>query len=273
MSAVRHFLLALQFFTRVPLPGSVAAWVGFSPSMQRASLAYFPLVGWLVGGAAACGFYAIVHVLPGVGAAPWIAAVSSTVLTVMLTGAFHEDGLADLADGIGGAVSRERALEIMKDSRIGSYGSAALMLAFLLKTGLLAGLAQVDPALAAWSLFAGHAFSRLMPVGVAARLPGARDCADSKSAATAEQPAAHTVAGAGFWALLALALACWWRPGVFWCMGAAACVLAWAAMCRLLRRRLHGHTGDALGATQQVCELAFYLGVLLGLGLLAGSEP
>src|SRR5690606_32733203 len=133
MLALRHFLLALQFFTRIPLPGRVAAWVGFSPAMQRASLAYFPLVGWLGGGAGAGVFYAAARLLPPLGATPWIAAVLAAVSTVMLTGAFHEDGLADLADGIGGAVSRERALEIMKDSRIGSYGACALVLAFLLR--------------------------------------------------------------------------------------------------------------------------------------------
>jgi len=264
-SAIRHFLLALQFFTRVPMPGPVAAWVGYSPAMQQASLAYIPLVGAVVGGVAALGCYAALCLLPGVAAASWVAAVFSTILTVMLTGAFHEDGLADLADGIGGAVSRERALEIMKDSRIGSYGAIALALALLFKVSLVAALAQADPALAAWTLFAAHAFSRLAPVGVAARLPNVRR-EDAKSVATARPPARRTVLAAVGWAVLALAVAAIARPGAWWVAGAVASGLAWLEMCRLLRRRLQGHTGDALGATQQVCELAFYLGVLLALG-------
>jgi adenosylcobinamide-GDP ribazoletransferase len=266
MQPLRHFLLALQFFTRMPLPGRLARWAGYSPQMQQACLAYFPLVGALVGAAGAICFDVALRLLPDVGAAPWVAAVLGTIVTAMLTGAFHEDGLADLADGLGGHVGRERALEIMKDSRIGSYGAMALMLSLLLRIGLVVALAQVDPALAAWAWFAGHAFSRLMPVGVVAVLPYIRGD-DAKSAITASRAGGRVMAGALFWALLALALACWRYSALFWIAGVAACMLAWAAMYRLLRRRLQGYTGDALGATQQVCELAFYLGLLLGVSI------
>ena len=266
MSGIRHFLLALQFFTRIPLPERCAAWVGFSPAMQRVSLAYFPLVGWLVGSVAACSCLAVVYLLQGLNAASWIAAVLSTILTVMMTGALHEDGLADLADGLGGSADRERALAIMKDSRIGSYGAVALVLTLLCKISLIAGLLQIDPVLAGWALFAGHTWSRLMPIGVAALLPNVRAAAESNSAATAARPAPGVLLVAGFWALLALAGAVAWLTAWFWAAGVLGSILAWLAMCRLLRRRLQGHTGDALGATQQVCELAFYLGILLGLG-------
>ena len=266
MSAIRHFLLALQFFTRIPLPGAVAAWVGFSPAMQRASLAYFPLVGWLVGGAAAGVCVLTRYLLPSVEAAPWIAAVLSTILTVMMTGAFHEDGLADLADGLGGAVDRERALTIMKDSRIGSYGSVALILAFLLKISLIAALLQLDMLVAGWAIFTAHVCSRLMPIGVAVCLPNVREVSDSKSATTASRPSVSTCLIAGLWVVLALILAAvyMWLPFWFWGLGFAASVLVCLVMCRLLVRRLQGFTGDALGATQQVCELAFYLGILFG---------
>ena len=264
MNAIRHFLLALQFFTRMPLPRRLADWAGYSPAMQQASLAYFPLVGALVGMVGAVCFRAALRLLPAVDASAWVAAVLSVAATVMLTGAFHEDGLADTADGLGGHVSRERALEIMKDSRIGSYGSVALALALLLRIGLIAALAQADAALAAWALFAGHAFSRLMPVGIVASLPYIREN-NAKSAATASRAGGRVIAGALFWASLALAFACRQHPGLFWIAGVIACMLAWFAMYRLLRRRLQGYTGDALGATQQACELAFYLGLLLGL--------
>ncbi|HEY0297081.1 MAG TPA: adenosylcobinamide-GDP ribazoletransferase [Bordetella sp.] len=270
MNALRHLLLALQFFTCIPLPGGVARWVGFSPAMQRASFAYFPLVGALVGVVGAGCFLGVLRCLPAVGASAWIAAILGSAATAMLTGAFHEDGLADLADGLGGQVSRERALEIMKDSRIGSYGSVALVLVLSLKVSLVAALAQVDAPLAAWALFAGHAFSRLMPVGVAAILPNAREPAASKSTAVTARVGWLAVSGAVFWALLALAVAAWRQPGLFWMGGMAACGVAWLAMCRLLRRRLQGFTGDALGATQQVCELAFYLGLLFGLSAARG---
>jgi adenosylcobinamide-GDP ribazoletransferase len=262
VNALRHFLLALQYFTRIPLPEGVARWVGFDSAMQRASLAYLPLVGALVGAVGGACLLGLLRGLPAVGASTWVAAVLSTLVTVMLTGAFHEDGLADLADGLGGHVSRERALEIMKDSRIGSYGAIALVLVFLLKIGLIAALAQADAVSAAWVLFAAHACSRLMPVGVAALLPNIRDAAASKSQAVTAGVGWRVIGGAVFWALLALAMAVWRHPGLIWLGGVAACLLAWLIMCRFLRRRLQGYTGDALGATQQVCELAFYLGLL-----------
>src|SRR3954468_3158428 len=102
MNGVRHFLLALQFFTRVPVTGPLAAWVGFSPQMLRASAAHLPGIGWLVGAVAALVFVGIGMGLPGVAGA-LVAGVLSTIATVMLTGAFHEDGLADVADGLGGS--------------------------------------------------------------------------------------------------------------------------------------------------------------------------
>ena len=96
--AVRHFLLALQFFTRIPVTGRLADWVGFSPAMLRASAAHFPGVGWVVGGLTALVFWGLTQALPGQAASVWVAAVVSTAFSVWLTGAFHEDGLADLAD-------------------------------------------------------------------------------------------------------------------------------------------------------------------------------
>ncbi len=117
---VRHYLLSLQFFTRIPVTGRLAEWVGYSPAMLRASAGHFPGVGVLVGAlVAACTAVLLVALPPGP-FAPLVAAVLGTVFSVMLTGAFHEDGLADIADGLGGSSERNRALEIMKDSRVGN---------------------------------------------------------------------------------------------------------------------------------------------------------
>ena len=130
MQALRHYLLAVQFFTRIPVSGKLADWVGYSPAMLRASAAHFPGVGWLVA-AVALGVYAGIAALLGAQTfTPLAAAVLSTIATVMVTGGFHEDGLADVADGMGGGYQRERVLEIMKDSRVGAFGAMALVLAF-----------------------------------------------------------------------------------------------------------------------------------------------
>ena len=274
-AGVRHFLLAVQFFTRVPITGRLAEWVGYSPDMLRASSAYFPLVGWLVGAFAALVMAVGLNVLPG-GAADTTGAVStagmlsalaaaclSTIGSLWLTGAFHEDGLADTADGLGGAVTRERALEIMKDSRIGTYGSASLQLALLLKVVLLASLAQAGTWAVVAALVSAHALSRLAPLVIMRSLPYVSDAGHAKS-----KPIADAVSGKGVrlafaWSLPALLLL-WQAHG----LGSLVVALAlWGAalayMLRLLRRRLGGFTGDNLGASQQLCELALYLGLLV----------
>ncbi|QHE86578.1 adenosylcobinamide-GDP ribazoletransferase [Hydrogenophaga sp. BPS33] len=274
---LRHFLLALQFFTRIPVTGRVAEWVGFSPAMLRASAAHFPGVGWVVGLLSAAVFYGALWLLPPLPAAPWVAALVCTIFSVLLTGAFHEDGLADLADGLGGSAQRERALDIMKDSRIGSYGAIALVLALLTKTALLALLAQMGPWLAVVALFAAHVTSRTLPLFIIRTLPHVGDTAQSKS-----KPLAESLSNAGLWAgllwwALAMALVWWQRPGATWAVAVLASLLGLAWMWRLLQRRLQGFTGDGLGATQQVCEVLFYLGVCVSfspfLSFLPFSSP
>ena len=147
---VRHFLLAVQFFTRIPITGKLADWVGFSPAMLRASAAHFPAVGLLVGVVAAAVYALLISLLPATAYSPLVAAVLSTVATVLLTGAFHEDGLADVADGLGGSYDKARALEIMKDSRVGAFGALALVLAVLAKVALLALIGSVDGVTGGW---------------------------------------------------------------------------------------------------------------------------
>ena len=143
MNFLRHYLLALQFFTRIPVTGRLAQWVGYSPAMLRASAAHFPGVGWLVGGLVAGVSALLLIALPPSPYVPLVVAVLGTATSVWLTGAFHEDGLADVADGLGGATERERALAIMKDSRVGAFGALALVLMLLGKVSLLALVSAV----------------------------------------------------------------------------------------------------------------------------------
>lgn len=276
MQPVKHFLLAVQFFTRVPVTGRLAAWVGYSPAMLRASAAYFPAVGWLVGGATALLLYGLLLALPPVAVAPasaWVAAVLSTAFGLLLTGAFHEDGLADLADGLGGSLNRDRALEIMKDSRIGTFGAAALGMALLAKVALLAVLAQVQPLLAVLGLFGAHVVSRTMPLLVIALLrhveqPG------SRSKPLADRITVPALALGLLQCAFTLVLLAWlgpqWAGPVagwpWWGAGTLLALLGAAAVAWRLKVRLQGFTGDGLGATQQVAEVAFLLGLALCLG-------
>ncbi|WP_036594881.1 adenosylcobinamide-GDP ribazoletransferase [Ottowia thiooxydans] len=260
-SALRHFLLALQFFTRIPVTGKLGAWVGYSPEMLSASSAYFPAVGWVIGGVAAVVMGVALAWLPMGALGALAAAFIATIGTVWLTGAFHEDGLADTADGLGGNVSRERALQIMKDSRIGSYGTVALILALGLKVVLLGSIAQSGAWTVMTALLAAHVLSRLAPLVVMRTLPYVSDAEHSKS-----KPIAEAVTGLGFrtgclWSIPALLLI--WQAHGFGHLIVA--LILWTAalafMLRWLRRRLQGFTGDTLGAVQQVCELALYLGL------------
>ncbi len=265
VNALRHFLLALQFFTRVPVTGRLAAWVGYSPDMLRASSAHFPGIGWVVGAVGAGVLAAALALLPADPLGALVAALLATAATVWLTGAFHEDGLADTADGLGGGTTRERALEIMKDSRIGSYGAIALVLGLGLQVALLALLAQQGAMRGAAALLAAHVLSRLGPLVVMRRLPYVADPAHAKAKPIADAAPAGALPVAVLWSLPAAALLAW----MFGSAGLAAALVGWMAalayMLRLLGRRLQGFTGDTLGATQQLGMLGLLLGLALGL--------
>ncbi len=261
MHAIKHFLLALQFFSRIPVTGKFAAWVGFNPEMQARSLGYFPLVGWLIGLLTAGAFLVLSFVLSVAPATPWIAALFSTLFGLLLTGALHEDGLADLVDGLGGSTSKEGALEIMKDSRIGAYGVIALFGALLAKVFLLAALAEINIWLACLALFSGHVISRLMPVWVVRLLPYVGNPTQSKSSAMVASNGVFWLAL--FWTLSALALVFYFAPSYVWLGGLSVSLVGLIVMYRLISRRLGGYNGDALGAVQQICELSFYFGTLV----------
>ena len=264
--SARSLVLALQYFTRVPIPAAVARWAGYSTELQRASLAHFPGVGILVAGVAIACYGVAAQLLARSSFTPLVAAVLSTIATLVFTGALHEDGLADTADGLGGSAERERVLEIMKDSRIGSFGALALMLALLLKIALLAHMGSVGglPAVAA-ALLGGHAASRGLALVIVATLPNIGRASTSKSITVASRIEWPSLAVAGLWCVAALALtAALTSPGVtIVACAAALCALLW--MRRVLVRRLQGFTGDCLGATQQLCECAFYLGAAVAL--------
>jgi adenosylcobinamide-GDP ribazoletransferase len=277
--SIRHFLLAIQFFTRIPVTGRLADWVGFSPAMLRASAAHFPGVG-LVVGAMVAGFTALLWAgLPPSAFTPLVVAVLGTVLSVMVTGGFHEDGLADVADGLGGSSDRERALVIMKDSRVGAFGVLAVVLALLAKVSLLALISSVSLRWMLLGIFAAHVVSRTWPLLLIRLMPHVGDVAGSKSKPLADQISTGSLFTAGIWCFVALApviIACGamnvgavqgWDAAALLPLATAllASGLAWAYMGRLLWRRLQGFTGDGLGATQQVCEIAFYLGLALAL--------
>lgn len=243
------FFAALRFFTRLPVP----TWVGHSAEQLNRAARYFPLVGALVGAIGAAVTLAAALLWP-----VSIAVILGMVATLLVTGAFHEDGLADSIDGFGGGWTREQVLAIMKDSRVGSHGAMGIALVLLLKFESLASLAADDVSMVAAALVAGHAVSRLAATTLMFTLDYARDDASSKSKplATRMGPAELAIA-----TLFGLAPCLLLPPGPA-AIGLALVALVTLLCARYFVRRIGGYTGDCLGATQQLTELAFYLGLL-----------
>jgi adenosylcobinamide-GDP ribazoletransferase len=254
MQQVRLFFIALQFFTRLPIP----AWVGFKASWLQHASRYFPLVGCVVAAITAGVYFAAALVLP----AP-VAAVLSTAASIYLTGAFHEDGFADTCDGLGGGMTRERVLEIMKDSRVGAYGAIGIVCMLGAK---LTALAMLPPRLAVAALFLAHPLSRLAAASLIWRLDYVRG--EGKAKPLAQQMTTTEFAIAAVTALLpALVLLStgWIAPGIL-LVSLLAALLAAVWLGRKLQLRLGGYTGDCLGAVQQLAEVLIYIGALATLG-------
>jgi adenosylcobinamide-GDP ribazoletransferase len=235
----------------------------FDPRWLHDSARHFPLVGAIVGAFGAAVLLAAAQVW-----SPVLAVLLAMAATVWLTGGFHEDGLADTCDGLGGAVSRERALAIMKDSRLGSYGALGLVLTLALKAAALTLLASQAPLLAAAALVLAHGLSRGAAVALLALLPYGGDIEHAKAKPMAQQISRSGLAlalavcglllGAAAWAGLAWSSLAVLTPLRLAC--AVLSVVGVVAVCgRWLRQRLGGYTGDGLGATQQWSELAVYL--------------
>ncbi|MBP7241114.1 adenosylcobinamide-GDP ribazoletransferase [Amaricoccus sp.] len=241
------FLLAVQFLTRLPLPREL----GWTPARMAATPRWHPAVGALVGALAGAVFWAAGLVWP-----PAVAALLAVAAGLLATGAFHEDGLADACDGLGGGTARERALEIMRDSRIGTYGAAALT---LILAGRILVLASLPVALAPLALVAGHAASRASSVLVLATSRYVRDHGTGKPVSSGVGPRSLAVALAcGLAAVLPLALA----APLAAVAGLGGLALGHVLMRSRFERRLGGYTGDCLGAVQQTSEIGFYLGAL-----------
>ena len=242
------FLLAVQFLTRCPVPFPAL----FTEARFIASARYYPLVGLLVG-ALAGGVFWLAHLFFPVA----LAVVLATAASLLATGAFHEDGFADTCDGLGGGATREESLEIMRDSRLGTYGAAGLGL--MLAAKVLA-LAAAPAALIPWLLAAAHAASRASAVLAAAGGGYVRD------AGTARPVAAGVAPGSLALALVTAAAA----VGGLWFVTSPAVMVAGLAgltaghlvMRGLYERKLGGYTGDCLGAVQQTSELGLYLGAV-----------
>ncbi len=231
---------AIAFLTRLPLPGGAPAWS--AEGLARAAV-WFPVVGVLVGAIAAG-----VRALAGLALPSEPATVLALVAAILVTGALHEDGLADAADGLGAHGPREGKLEIMRDSRVGTYGSLGVVLPLLFA---YAALAPLDAERFAQAAICGHVLGRWSTLPQARFLPMARELG---AGAAVSVTSATLAIGTAFSAAVVLAVA-----GVVAGLVAVAVAAVVGAVCGLgLRRVLGGVTGDTFGAVNKLTEVATY---------------
>lgn len=254
---LRYCLLAVGFFTRLPVP----AWSDYQDAHLNHAAKYFPLVGILVGSLGALAYWISHQYFPDS-----IAILISMATTVYLTGAFHEDGLADSADGLGGGWSREQILNIMVDSRLGTYGAVALFFVLFAKFHLLLAM---PTSYIPCALIIAHALSRLCAVWLMATLAYAKPSGKAKPLATKiSVPALCFASLIGLLPLVVVIVSLSQTPATNLTAQlilylAVPIVVSWVWWRYQLKRRLMGYTGDTLGAMQQITELALYIGLVL----------
>ena len=248
---------SVAFLSRVPMPQR--HFIDYDGRLSRAVRA-FPLAGVLIVLPAA----ALAAMLSALHAPPSLLAIATLALQVLVTGALHEDGLSDSADGIGGGRDRDSALAIMKDSRAGSYGVVALILSFGLRAAAIAALAAaLTPSGLGMALLAVAAASRTAMVWHWSLLPPARR--DGVAASVGEPENRATLlalaSGIGISALLLL------PHGTLasFALASAAAVIAVLVFNRIALRKIGGHTGDTIGATQQLAEMSVLFALALAL--------
>lgn len=249
---IRLFFTALQFYTRIPIPD----WVEYSAENLSPAIRYLPLIGWLAGLVAFMIFWAgsyLTSVPTGI--------ILSMISTILLTGAFHEDGFADACDGFGGGWTREKILLIMKDSRIGTYGAAGLILILSLKFSLIFHLVSFFPdqfLVFSLVLINAHTLSRFMAATVIFTTSYARDTDDSKVKPVAQKTGSETIWTAALLTLIPLLILIFFteKPVLFFLL--LPIYVFKIAMTRYFVKWIGGYTGDCLGAVQQVCEIGIY---------------
>ncbi|WP_100639020.1 adenosylcobinamide-GDP ribazoletransferase [Marinobacter salexigens] len=240
------FWLAIGFLTRIPM----LVRIDYSQKLMNQCSMYFPLAGLLLGTLYA-GLFGLLSLAWG----PPVSVLLVLCFHLFITGAFHEDGLADSVDALGGGYTVEKRLEIMKDSRIGTYGTVALVMALGLKAALLMDAQSI------WlALLLTPAISRLTPLLIMGFLPYVSDRDTSKSKPVAEGFSRNRLlVSCVFTALVALVFSLW-LPGL-WLAALIAVITVALLWGWYLQRQLGGYTGDALGASVVLCELVLLLGL------------
>jgi len=246
-----YFLTALMFFTRIPVPFRL----DYSETIMNQSQKYYPLVGLIIGGFNAIVFWLLQYILP-----VDISLILMMAASVLLTGAFHEDGFTDVCDSFGGGYGKDKILTIMKDSRIGAYGVIGIVLLLLLKFTGMKHLAATSIPLFMLILLIAHSSSRYLSGLMIHTHQYVTDVDQSKSKPIANSALPAKTLWVGFFFTL--------LPFVFLQNITYLLVLPFAYLGKLylgwyFKKYIGGYTGDCLGTVQQVTEVLIYLGFLI----------
>lgn len=243
------FLTAVMFYTRIPCP----KWVDHSEEYLNKATRYFPVIGWIVGSIAALVFIGANYLfsLP-------VALLLSMAASVLVTGAFHEDGFADVCDGFGGGWTKEKILLIMKDSRVGAYGVIGIILLLSIKIAALYEIACIDTILCCKVLLMAHTCSRFAAVILRKNLEYVRENEDSKAKPIAKQTSNKDYFIAFMFTLIPLVL---FKTVIIFLLFIPVILLVFYLR-YYLKKWIGGYTGDCLGATQQLAEIVIYLSLL-----------
>ncbi len=243
------FLVALAFFTRIPIPENTP----YSSERLNQANRYFGAVGIIIGLLTALIYWVFVQKFP-----IELAVAAAIICGLLLTGAFHEDGLADVFDGFGGGWSVEQKLNIMKDSRLGTYGASALVMMLGCKWAVLIALAKIDILLPAGLLIVMHTLSRICAASLIFSYPYVRADQDSKVKPLANHQSQHDL-----WVLIATGLIILLLLPLEMAISLTLVLLIVRWLCgKWFQQQLGGYTGDCLGAAQQIAELTGYLALL-----------
>lgn len=247
-------LTAFLFYTRI----NVSKWVKYDKGNLSLSAKYLPVVGWVVGGVFTGVYLVSVELLSSVSAI-----IIAIITSVLVTGGFHEDGFADSCDGFGGGWEKSKILSIMKDSRIGVYGAICLILLFLLKISLLVQIySEQDWGIILLLTISAHALSRFTAATFLFTHDYARDTSDSKSKDMAVKPPLYVLFVASVFTLIPLLLFSFYTNNYWLLLGMLPVYGCKILLGRYFQKWIQGYTGDALGATQQVTEVIYYISIL-----------
>jgi adenosylcobinamide-GDP ribazoletransferase len=249
---LRIFFTALMFYTRIPCPKNI----DHSPEYINKATRYFPLIGWIVGAISFLIFWLSSFLFDSN-----IAVLFSLIAGIIVTGAFHEDGLADVFDAFGGGWTKEKILEIMKDSRVGAYGVIALIFLFAIKyfslNDFLIKIDSKNYLFIALLFICYHSLARFTAVNIVFTSQYSREDETSKAKPIAKSHSYKEVIGAYFFGLLPLVFLCFLN--LKYCLVLLPLFLLYFFSKRYFQKWIDGYTGDCLGAVEQLAECIIIL--------------